>query len=214
MYVISDVLAPWGQVAAIILALYLFINIIIGLAFALATMFGLAWIREKVGLINKLRPILDSMNSAIEDPDSAVPAHGVQQKLVEAVHAVQKVDLPQKIEGASKQAQSIEHKVEQGTERVNEVVIEFRARTVMVQSMLKAFFLPGLAHQKQPVSLLEAAEKMDSNRAFNRLGTEATYSPEEATGDGIVAQPTLSDRVEDAQINPAGARQVENAPVR
>ena len=212
MFVISDALAPWGQIAAIILALYLFINILIGLAFALATMFGLSWLREKVGLINKLRPIFDSMSSAIEDPNSALPAQGVQHKLVEVVHTVQKVDIPQKIEGVQKQAESIEQKVEQGTARVNEVVIEFRARTVMVQSMLKAFFLPGLTHKKQPVSLLEAAQQMDSNRAFNRAATGAAYSPEEAAGNGLVAQPALSDRVEDAQIN--GARQTENAPVR
>ena len=46
-------------------------------------------------------------------------------------------------------AHEIETKVDQVSDRVAGAVIEFRARSMMAKSMLKAFFLPGLAHRTQ-----------------------------------------------------------------
>ena len=46
-------------------------------------------------------------------------------------------------------AHEIETKVDQVSDRVTSAVIEFRARSMMAKSMLKAFFLPGLAHRTQ-----------------------------------------------------------------
>src|SRR6266487_2111573 len=46
-------------------------------------------------------------------------------------------------------AHEIETKVDEVSDRVASAVIEFRARSMMAKSMLKAFFLPGLAHRTQ-----------------------------------------------------------------
>jgi len=51
---------------------------------------------------------------------------------------------------------TIEKKVDEGSERVAHAVIEFRARTVMVKEIAKAFFLPGLAHRDSRSQLEEA----------------------------------------------------------
>ncbi len=60
----SDGLAPWGQAAAIVLALYLFVSIVVGLALVAALMFGFAWIREKAELLRRLRPQVMQINQA------------------------------------------------------------------------------------------------------------------------------------------------------
>jgi hypothetical protein len=47
-YVLAgDPLAPWGQAAAILLGLYMFVYILIGLALAAGLMLGLTWVRQK-----------------------------------------------------------------------------------------------------------------------------------------------------------------------
>src|SRR6185437_10091282 len=68
LYILAgDPLAPWGQAAAIILSLYMFIYILIGLAVSAGLMFGFAWVRQKTELIKKLRPTVDSVNHTLEE---------------------------------------------------------------------------------------------------------------------------------------------------
>jgi len=213
MFILSDALAPWGQAAAIILAIYTFINILVGLAFAAALMFGFAWIRQKAELIKKLRPMVDSVNKAIEAPESAAPLQEPQHKLVQVVHKVQSLEIPQKIEGVDHQVHGVEQKIDQGADRVAEAVIEFRARTIMAKTIVKAFFLPGLTKPKRQLSLMEVH---GFEGAVNRDGMGPQYLPAESSG-AVVARSTLSDGVEDAQIQerePAGARRADNAPPR
>jgi uncharacterized membrane protein YccC len=145
----SSGLAPWGQTAAIILALYTFVSIIVGLALVAALMFAFAWLREKSELIKRLRPTINETNSALEivkrgDP---LPSEMARNKLVSAVAQAPKIatSLPSR-------ASSIDAKVERGSERVADVVIEFRARTQMVKGMARAFFLPGLTKRRISVS--------------------------------------------------------------
>lgn len=145
-YVLADGgLAPWGQAAAFIIALYIFISIVIGLALAAALMFLLAWLRDKSELIKKLRPTVNEMNEALEasrrgDP---LPAEMANNRLVKAVAQIPKVaaTLPER-------SSAIGQKVEQGSDRVAGAVIEFRARTQQAKAMARAFFLPGLARSR------------------------------------------------------------------
>ena len=58
----SDPLAMAGQIAAIVLLLFMLVNILVGLALAVALLFGLSWVREKAALVKKLRPVVDSVN--------------------------------------------------------------------------------------------------------------------------------------------------------
>src|SRR2546429_320156 len=176
MFILSDALAPWGQAAAIILAIYTFINILVGLAFAAALMFGFAWIRQKAELIKKLRPMVDSVNKAIEAPESAAPLQEPQHKLVQVVHKVQSLEIPQKIEGVDHQVHAVEQKIDQGADRVAEAVIELRARTAMAKTIVKAFFLPGLT---KPNSQLSFIEGHGFDRAGNREGIGPPYMSEE-----------------------------------
>ena len=152
IYVLADdPLAAWGQLAAIVILLYTFISIVIGLALALVLMLGLGWVRQKAELIKKLRPTVDSINTTTEaaikgtlpPASSQYEAHPTQEKIVRGVAQVPVY------------AQTAERKIEQGTDKVAEVVIEFSARTEMVKGMLKAFFLPGLTHRVETKSELE-----------------------------------------------------------
>jgi hypothetical protein len=145
MFVMSDILTQIGQVAAIILLIYLLVNILVGLALAVVFMFAVAWVGEKAELIKKLRPTITSVNEAIRNPEAAKgeSANG----LVKAVHSIQSVAIPQKIEGVEHRVQSVEQKVGQGADRVVGALIEFRARTAQAQGVVKAFFLPGLTRK-------------------------------------------------------------------
>lgn len=146
-YVLADGLAEWGQIAAIVILLYMFVLIIVGLALALALLLGLTWVRQKVELIKKLRPTVDSINTTSEaalkglPPGTQYAGDDMKDKVVRSVAQVPTY------------AHTVEQKVEQGSERVADVVIEFRARTEMAKGMLRAFFLPGL--KPRPKTVLE-----------------------------------------------------------
>lgn len=145
MAVTGDILIQLGQVAAIILLIYLFINILLGLALAVGLMSGIAWVGDKAELIKKLRPTIRSVNEVLRNPESVKgeSAHG----LVKVIHSIQTAAIPQKVEGVEHSVQSVEQKVGQGADRVAGAMIEFRARTAQAQGVLKAFFLPGLTRK-------------------------------------------------------------------
>src|SRR5947209_3504463 len=140
----GDPLAPWGEAAAVILLFYMFLSVIIGLAVAVGLLLGLTWVREKVELIKKLRPTVDSVNTTSEAAIKGAlpPAGSTDNKIVRTVAEVPAY------------THTIEKKVEEGSDRVTSAVIEFRARTEMAKTVLKSFFLPGLTHGR-PTTLLE-----------------------------------------------------------
>jgi hypothetical protein len=131
---LEQALAPWAQVAAIILVIELFFFVLIWLALNVGFTFLSGWVREKAELIKKLRPVVDSVNVTTEAAiKGTLPAAGASDnKVVRAV-----AEIPAR-------ASSIEEKINQGSDRVAGAVIEFRARTAMVQGIVKSFFLPGL----------------------------------------------------------------------
>jgi DMSO reductase anchor subunit len=160
LHVLADsTLAMWGQIAAIILSIYMLVLLLVGLALSALLMYGSTWVRIKAELVKKLRPTVNSINAAIDTPSSETLPAIVEpdNKLVQAVHAVQSAQVVQMAKAAEKQIGTIEKEVEQGADRVADVVIEIRARTVQAKGILKAFFLPGLTVQKRrDVPLLEA----------------------------------------------------------
>lgn len=140
-------LAPWGQAAAIILALYLFISILVGLALVAGLMFGLAWIREKAELLRELRPQVARLNQeaiALKRNDPLSP-DAQEHKIITAI-----AQAPRVVDKTAARVGSLEQKVEQGSERVADAVIEFHARVAMVKGMARAFFLPGLTRRVRP----------------------------------------------------------------
>ncbi len=160
----SDGLTPWGQAGAIILALYLFLSIIIGLALVAALMFGLAWIRQKAELLRQLRPQVMQMNQVVEvarrgDP---LPSQVADNRIIAAV-----AQAPRVAENIAARASSIEQSVDRGSQRVADVVIELHARTVMIKGMAKAFFFPGLIRVRRAapgVYAVQAEQEQEAER--------------------------------------------------
>jgi hypothetical protein len=137
----SSPLAAWGQAAAIILVIELLFFVLIGLALTLALMFAFRWVRDKSELIKKLRPTVESVNTTTEEAihGTLPPASPNENKIVRTI-----AEVPAKVE-------EVEKKIDEGSDRVAKAVIEFRARTVMVESIVKTFLMPKSVKQlEQP----------------------------------------------------------------
>lgn len=150
-YVLADSgLAPWGNVAAIILVCYLFVSALLGLATTAVLALTLVWIRKKAELLKRVRPKIDLVNTALENAQQgeALPPEMAENHLMQAVSQVPRIaaTLPAK-------ASAIERQVEQKSDRVAHAVIELRARSAMVKGMAKALFLPGLTSPRTAPSV-------------------------------------------------------------
>lgn len=155
----ADLLAEWGQAAAIVVALYLFFSILVGLVLSAALMFALAWLRSKAELIKSLRPNLNELNQALVAGQKGDP---LPDKVANNTFVQAAAQVPRIAAQMPASASSIEQRVQRGTDRVAGVVIEFRARTEMVKSMARAFFLPGLTRRTRRVFLIEQTETEQS----------------------------------------------------
>ncbi len=139
IFLASDPLSVLGQISALILLIYLFVLILVGLALALVLLMGMTWVREKISLIKKIRPTVDSVNKTTQSAvNGTLPEAGDDENKIVRTAA----EIPA-------YSHKVETKVEQGSERVASAVIEFRARTMMAKGMLKAFLLPGLTQRRQ-----------------------------------------------------------------
>ena len=167
---LEQALAPWAQVAAIILVIELFFFILIRLALNVGFTFLFGWVREKAELVKKLRPMVDNVNMTTEAASKGTlpPAGANDNKIVRTV-----AEIPAR-------ASSIEGKINQGSDRVAGAVIEFRARTAMVQGIVKSFFLPGL---NKPPSRMPAVKSPDLKMLLEEQAPEVTVKTE----DGKVA---------------------------
>ena len=139
IFLASDPLAVWGQIAAIILLLYLLVFIVIGLVLALVLLLGTNWVREKIELIKIIRPVVNSVNTTTQSAfdGTLAPPREDENKIIRTA-----IEIPA-------YTHTLEQQVDQGSNRVADTVIEFRARTMMTKTMLKAFFLPGLTNRPQ-----------------------------------------------------------------
>ncbi len=193
----DDLLTTLGRVAALVLVIYVFLFALLFFVGSLLLLYGNAWLREKIGMLHQLRLIIENIDTAIHSPSSeTLPAtletdNRLGQAL-QAIHMAQSVQVVEIAKNTQKQVDSIEKKVEPVADRIAEGVIEFRARTVMVQGMLKAFFLPGLIKLKphSPLLLPEAIENDSS------VKTEAP-----AVGSSL---PDVSSNVVVTQLNSPG----------
>lgn len=171
----SDPIAAWGQAAAIILAIELFFFILIGLALTAALMFAFAWVREKSELIKKLRPTVESVNTTSEEAihGTLPPATANDNKVIRTI-----AEVPAKIEG-------VEKKIDEGSDRVAKAVIEFRARTVMVEGIVKSFLMPGTVRQQlEPPA--QAEDVGFKSPGYRILVEEREPQVPDQVGDGFV----------------------------
>jgi hypothetical protein len=107
--------------------------------------------------------IIQNVDTAIHSPTSETLPATLESdnrlgQVLQAIHMAQSVQVMEKAKNTQKQVDSIGKIVEPVADRIADGVIEFRARTVMAQGMLKAFFLPGMIKLKprSPVLLPEA----------------------------------------------------------
>ncbi|HZU00941.1 MAG TPA: hypothetical protein VFA10_14835 [Ktedonobacteraceae bacterium] len=183
---VNPILAAWGQVAAIVICLYILIFVLIAVAFNLGMAFGVAWVREKVELLKMLRPYVDSVNKTSEAAVHGVPPVENENKIVQTV-----AEVPVRVHTIDKQ-------VDQGTERVAKAVIEFRARTVQAQTIVKAFFLPGLLKRKTVSEVGEEGYEFKSpgyRILMEEKAPEVAVTPEEG---GAFEQAVTSSQLKNA----------------
>jgi hypothetical protein len=160
LFILSDnIVNQVGQIAAIVVALYFFLFVVLFIVASLLFLYLNAWIRQQVRLVHQLRSIVESIDTTLHTPASetlpaALTPDNRLGQVTQAIHRAQAVQVVQIAKNTQMQVDSISKKVEPVADRIAGGVIEFRARTVMVQGMLKAFFLPGLVKPKPRSPLL------------------------------------------------------------
>jgi hypothetical protein len=132
----NPIIATGGQIAAIILCVFLLISVLLMLAINLGLTFLLSWIREKANAIKLLRPTVDSVNKSSE-----AALQGQQIDTTENKIARTAASLPSSVH-------TIDQKVDQISGKVANTAIEFRARTAQAQAIVKAFLMPSANRQE------------------------------------------------------------------
>ncbi len=190
---------------------------------SLLLLYANSWVREKVALLHQLRTIVESLDTAIHTPpNESLPAALEPDnrfgQVLQAIHTVQAVEVVEIARNAQKQVNAIEKRVEPVADRIAGGVIEFRARTVMAQGILKAFFLPGMAKSKsrEPLLLPEAVDIERSIPAEISMGGSSSH---DGSSNIVVTQidPTegkfsLTGVQENRKLDSEGTEQSDNAP--
>ena len=127
----NPILATGGQIAAIVIGLYSLIFILLTVVFGLTMDVIFTWLSDKAKLIRMLRPTVNSVNKTSEAMVNGTQPPANDNRIVELV-----------AQGPS-QVHKLDKQVDQVTDKVANAVIEFRARTIQVQTVAKAFFTPN-----------------------------------------------------------------------
>ena len=147
---VDPVLAGFGQTAAIIICLLLLVFIIVTVALALVMVFATSWINEKANLVKMLRPTVDSVNKTSEAAIQGQPPAEDKNAIIRTISKV-----PAGMHTADK-------KVGEATDKVAHGVIEFRARTLQVQTVVKAFLFPKTDVQPDKSGITEEGLEFNS----------------------------------------------------
>jgi hypothetical protein len=149
MLAANPVLATLGQIAAIVIGLCVLVFILLAVAFNVLMMFVMTWMSEKISFIKMLRPAVESINKASESVSQGVEPTANENPIVRGM-----ASLPTNMH-------AIDKKVVQSTDRVANAVIEFRARTVQVQTVVKAFLFPGVRRTKPAISATDGVLEVE-----------------------------------------------------
>lgn len=181
----SDPLAPWGQAAGLVLLLYMFVSTLIGLALAFALLLGLAWVRQKVKLVQKLSPMVDSINTIATSALHGTPDTELRSgRMAQIGHTVE--DASARVRSIGQTVQTTQQKVEETSDKVAGTVIEFRARTEMAKGIVKAFLLPGLT--RRPQRLLETGQTADHLLPERSSSAGLLSSPDGASAASVTSR--------------------------
>ncbi|MBV9690815.1 MAG: hypothetical protein JO202_14040 [Ktedonobacteraceae bacterium] len=127
---VNPTLAVLGQIAAIIICIYIVIFAVIALVFNIVLAFGLAWVGEKAALLTTLRSTIDSVNKTTEAAIQGRPVSVNENSLVSTI-----AQGPARI-------YALDKGVDRGARRVVGTLIEFSARTAQIQGIIKALVEP------------------------------------------------------------------------
>src|SRR6266568_5459452 len=215
----EDLLTTLGRIAALVLVIYVFLFAVLFLFGSWLLLIVNVWVRDKVGLLRQLRSIVESIDTAIHTPPSeSLPANVETdtrlRQALQAVHTAQAVQAIEIAKNTQKQVHNIEKRVEPVADRIAGGVIEFRARTVMAQGMLKAFFLPGLVKRKprKPLLLPEAIDIENSipveGSSLHDTSSNVVVTQLDQSGENV--HPTVIR--ETNRLESEGTEQSNNAP--
>ena len=219
----EDLLTTLGRIAALVLVIYVFLFAVLLFVGSLLLLYGNAWLRDKVVLLHQLRSIVESIDTAIHTPPNeslpvSLEADSRFDQVLQAIHKAQAVQVVEIAKNTQKQVNNIEKRVEPIADRIADGVIEFRARTVMAQGMLKAFFLPGLV-KLQPRSPLLLPETIDIERSIPAEVSVESSSIHDGSSNVVVTQLDPSDEnvhttviQETKRLESEGTVQSNNAP--
>ena len=188
----EDLLTTLGRIAALVLVIYVFLFAVLFFVGSLLLLYGNAWVRDKVGLLHQLRSIVESIDTVIHTPpNESLPTKFEPDsrfgQVLQAIHTAQAVQVVDIAKNTQKQVNNIEKKVEPVADRIADGVIEFRARTVMAQAMLKAFFLPGMVKLK-PRGPLLLPEAIDIERSMQAEVTMEDSSLHAISSNVVITQ--------------------------
>ena len=219
----GDLLTTLGRIAALVLVIYVFLFAVLFLVASLLLFYGNSWLREKIGLLHQLRVIVENVDTTIDSQGKeAVPASLESYKrldqALQAIQMVQSVHVVEIAKNTQKQADSIEKMVDPVADRIADGVIEIRARTVMAQGILKAFFLPGLIKLKPRDPLLLPEASTTDRPLVNEVPVSSSRLPGVSSNVVVtqlnphdeVVHPTIM-RAPD-QMQSEGTEQSDNAP--
>ena len=155
----NTILAMLGQIAAIIICLFVLIFVLLAVAFNALMAFAMAWVHEKIELIKMLRPTVESINKASKSVSQGVAPTAHENTIVRTM-----VSLPTTMH-------AIDKKVEQSTHHIVNAVIEFRARTMQVQTVVKVFLLPGLMRPKPTIPVANGVLEIKDSPSWQAIGS-------------------------------------------
>ncbi|GCF08183.1 hypothetical protein [Dictyobacter arantiisoli] len=148
----NPVLAVMGPIAGIVVCLFAFLFVVLSVAINLLMSFGASWLSEKAEMLKMVRPYVDSVNSSTRAAEQGIAPSDSEQPVARMA-----AQIPLRLNAADK-------KVTEVSDTAVDKAIEFRARSMQVKQIAKAFFLPGLTRSR--------AEKEPTIAGVTRDGAE------------------------------------------
>lgn len=179
---VNPFLGVAGPIAAIIIGLYMVIFIVLALAISALAAFVAYWVRNKSEVIKLLRPTVDSVNKTTEAFQKGVAPADVGNELIRTIAQ------------NTARVQAVDQQVSQISDRVVGSAIEFRARSMQVKAVVRAFLHPTRSiissDEVRPGSMLveqagvDGSKPMEQTDAINQslpipplapVGTDLSY---------------------------------------
>ncbi len=129
-------LSSAGPIAAIIICIYSILFIVLTLALSVASVLLFRWINTQAALVKLLRPTVETVNKTTAAVQRGSAPTENENKIIRTI-----AQGPERVKALDKQVDVL-------SDRVVSYAIEFRARTLQVQTVARTFFLPGLRQAK------------------------------------------------------------------